>query len=500
MKYNKTATAIGAALLISGASTLTSCNEKSDSTQYLEPQNLAVTNFSLKSGLGDQELDTVFFSIDLNRHVIFNADSLRKGTDVSKMVASIKFGSTVSEAMIEMNGGSRREGVIDYRENPNDSIDFTGDVTLRIKAAKDEIGTSYRIKVNVHKLDPDSLYWNEAFLTRLPSRLPSPLDQKTVTAADGTVISLIKESDGTHTLSTCGDLASFNWQKNMAALPFEPDIASLAAAGEALWILDTAGHLHTSPAPYTDWRATGLTWHSVIGAYNNTVVGLEKTEGNYRFAQYPRADLNPEQIPEDFPLSGSSNFVTLANKWTLSPVAFFTGGRKADGSLSDATWAFDGTRWIKLSHGGIPPLEGASIIPYYNFRPSAKGDVMLKYNVWLMLGGSKQDGSFNRTVYISYDNGVNWAKGAVPLQLPDCIPAMTRCDNTVAENPMQSDISDIWKIIRKSATRAEYELDGNVIKWGCPYIYLFGGFSPEGKLYDTVWKGTLTRLTFTPIF
>lgn len=49
----------------------------------------------------------------------------------------------------------------------------------------------------------------------------------------------------------------------------------------------------------------------------------------------------------------------------------------------------------------------------------------------MIVGGTKTDGTLNRTVYISYDNGVNWGQGSELLQLPKEIPTMTECDNVV---------------------------------------------------------------------
>ncbi|MDE7409414.1 MAG: hypothetical protein K2N09_05265, partial [Muribaculaceae bacterium] len=59
--------------------------------------SVAVTKFSLKSKKGSNvKLDSVFFSIDLNRGVIFNADSLPVGTDVTKLVPVIGYVTSAS--------------------------------------------------------------------------------------------------------------------------------------------------------------------------------------------------------------------------------------------------------------------------------------------------------------------------------------------------------------------------------------------------------------------
>lgn len=480
------------------AGAVSSCNKDSDSTENVATYNLAVTSFKLKADAKNTGLDSAYFAIDLQHGIIFNADSLRKGTKIDKVVADITFSSVVSEAVIEMSGGTTRQGEIDYQANPGDSIDFTGDVFLRVKADNNNISARYRLKVNVHTVEADKMTWDEMAKATLPSRLANPKRQKTVKIGDNTV-SLIEENDGTYTVAECDDIAAYSWSKRAVTLPFTPDIRSLTTTDDTLWILDTAGHLHTSSTGWTNWTDTGEQWISMIGSYTNSVVGLKTENGLTVFAQYPLTDLNVKAIPDDFPVSGTSDFVTLANKWTSSPVAFFTGGRGADGNLSDVTWAFDGSEWIRLSRGGVPPIEGASVIAYYNYRPSATGNSMIEYEVWMLMGGRMTDGTFNRTVYISYDNGVNWATGKESLQLPDAVPAMTEFDNIVAGHKMSANLSQAWTRMSPGPKRIKYTVNGDEITWSCPYIYLFGGFAPDGTLYNTVWHGVLNRLTFTPI-
>ena len=477
----------GVAALILGAAAMSSCNKETESEIYQDPVSLAVTAFNLKADIDNPGLDSAYFAIDLQHGVIFNADSLRKGTKIDKVVADITFASTVSEAVIEMSGGTTREGEIDYKSNPSDSIDFTGNVVLRVKTDENSAGISYRIKVNVHNTDSDSLYWDKTALASLPSRLGSPRRQKTVQAGRKTV-SLIEEKDGTLTLSTTDDLEAYDWTKREITLPFTPDISTLTATDDRLWMLDTTGSLHNTD-DMSVWTDTGEKWSAMLGGYTGTVVGLRTSGGVTEFAQYPLTNLKAREIPSDFPVTGTSNLVTLANKWTSSPVAFFAGGILRDGTYSDVTWAFDGSEWVQLGHGGIPALESASVIPYYNYRPSSDGKTMIEYSVWMLLGGRKADGTFNRTVYISYNNGVNWATGATSLQLPEEIPAMVGVDNIVSAREMSANISDAWKKSARRQARIKVETDGDIVTWECPYIYLFGGYAPDGTLYDTIWQG-----------
>lgn len=471
---------------------LASCNEKSDSTEIENPVSLAVTEFKLKYNPDNKGVDSVYFSINLNERVIYNADSLRKGTKIDKLVPTISYSTDIDEATIEMTGGTTREGTVDYKKNPTDSIDFTGDVRLTLRRADNSI--TYRIKVNVHKENPDTLVWGTSASTTLPSRLASPVAQKTVTLNDQAV-TLIEESDGTYTIASATDLAVPNWRKAAVTFPFTPNVSTFTGSAEALWILSDTGALYKS-TDMQNWTATGETWTTMIGSYLETVVGIKENGGKEVYAQYPLTSLNVKEIDTAFPRQGGSNFVVLQNKWTSSPVGFFCGGIDSSGRFVSATWAFDGTEWVALSEGGIPAVEGASVIPYYYYRRSASGSAMNEYSVWLLVGGLTADGTLNRTVYITYDNGVNWMKGSEQTQLPAEIPAMAYCDNVVMSSKHSADISDAWK---SAPRRISYEVEGEQIIWECPYIYLFGGYDAKRKLYNTIWQGVLTRLTFTPI-
>ncbi|MDE6717750.1 MAG: hypothetical protein K2J70_06125, partial [Muribaculaceae bacterium] len=343
-----------------------SCNKKSDeevdetaSIVYLP--NVAVTAFNLKANSSVMaRLDSVFFSIDLEKGVIFNADSLPKGSKIDKLVTNISYSSAITSATIIMEGGTTRNGTVDYIKNPGDSIDFTGNVQLEIATANEEMKKRYTIKVNVHQQEPDSLVWNETALTSLPSRMASPRNQKTV-EFDGKAISLIEENNGSITLSSSDDLYSDSWTKKEISLPFIPEIRSMAAADDALYILDTDGNLFTS-SDGTSWHDTGEDWQRIIGGYTDSVIGLKSGNSGMIYAQYPLKNLKEQAVDSEFPVTGHSNFVVHANKWTSSPVGFFCGGEKADGSLSEDTWAFDGSLWISLSKGGFPKLKGASLI------------------------------------------------------------------------------------------------------------------------------------------
>lgn len=481
------------------------CNKDTEHFDYTKPQNLAVTSFSFIADPEVPGLDSAYFSIDLEHKLIFNADSLRKGTDVSNVLPKVTFNSEVSEAVFEMSGGKRGTAESDYKANPLDSVDFSGDVYLRVKADDSKIAIRYRIKVNIHNVDSDSLYWDKLATAALPSRLPNPKAQKTVKTADG-ILTLIEEADGSYTKATAvagepgtGNLEPGIWNREPVIFPFRAQVNTLTATGSHLYMLDDTGKLYEGNSDASGWTEVTSGWTAIMGAYGESVTGLRTQGGGLCFAEYPAGRMTASAVPADFPVSGASNLVTLANKWTSTPVAFMAGGRLADGTLTQSTWAFDGNEWIKLSEGGIPALEGASLIPYYNYRASAGGKSMIEYKVWMLTGGRLADGTLNRTVYISYDNGVNWTRGGNTLQLPEVMPSLAYCDNLVIDSAKEADLSDAWTRRMEAPRRVATWSDGYTIHWECPYIYLFGGYEADGTLNTEIWRGVLSRLTFTPI-
>lgn len=487
--------------------TLSSCNKKTETEEdiYMPASSVSVSSFSVKGKTDSKskvKVDSVFFSIDLIHGVIFNADSLPVGTDVTKLVPVISYASSASAVTLTQTGG-KYTGEIDYKKNPSDSVDFSGKVVLKITAEDKTTTRSYDIKVNVHKMDPDSLMWDRLAVTPMPSRQRSPKEQKTVKYKD-TTYTLIKETDGSYTLAVATDLLAGVWDKQILTMDFEPDVRTLNATSEQLYLLDTAGTLHTSADGLT-WENTGTVWANTIGAYGDTMLGLRSEGGKLVHTCWPTdAGYAETPISSDFPIGEYTDFMQFSNRWTTLPIGFMVGGRLADGSFSSKTWGFDGDNWAVLSEGMTPAVSGATIVPYYVYRKTSSSLVQTEFSVWMLIGGLRFDGKPNRTVYVSYDNGVNWYAADTSMQLPEHFPNLQNLDGIMAEWPKQASLTDNWTTRASGAlpgmARVKYEVQDYEVYWDCPYIYIFGGITDGGVLNDEVWRGVLNRLTFMPQF
>ncbi|MDE6443392.1 MAG: hypothetical protein K2K64_03070 [Muribaculaceae bacterium] len=481
-----------------------SCNSKSSDDEMeiaVTPSTVAVNKFSLKAKSEvAPALDSVFFSIDLDHAVIFNADSLPKGTNVSSLVPVISFAAKMSKAEIAVIG-EQGDTIkkIDYLQTTTDSVDFSKRVVLNVSSADGLNSLEYRLKVNIHKQNPDSIGWERIDVSKLPSRLDNPVARKTVVKGD-TPYSFVQEADNSFSICRATDIFKNEWTSTPLTLPFSPKLESLVASDDAFFTVDDNGALYTSQDGIS-WTELASGWQSVIGIYGaDTVIGLKQSGDNLIHVSY--SDGTEKEggiIPGDFPISGRSAFKTISNKWAEVPTGFFVGGVCRDGSLSGATWGFDGNVWAKLNES-LPEMEGTSIVKYTMFRkaPSAVNSSK-DFDAWLIIGGLLSDNSLNRNVYMSFDNGVTWQRTGDTMSLPATFPAVAGADAFTLDKRLEADLADGWTNVRSAGTRADYEIIGTDIFWDCPYIFISGGYAPDGTLSQDIWRGVLMRLNFTPL-
>ena len=482
---------------------VTACNAKDDEpssgSNYVSTESVAVTAFSLKPDIRIMKnLDSVFFSIDLEHGVIFNADSLPKGTNITKLVPNISYPSSVTSATIEMTGGTHREGTVNYYANANDTIDFTGNVILTLGSSKDGIQKSYRLKVNVHQEDPDTVYWDTKGTTALPSRLSDPKEQKTV-GNGKEVVTLIEESDGSYTVAKTTDIFAANWTRQTFSPAFTPVIHTLTVTPSGKYhMLDSEGNLMESE-DVMSWQQLEGGWYEIIGMYGDVLIGTSQQQGALHMKTWPSGAIPEMQLPEEFPLKGFSAPIEFTNRWTPYPTIVIFGGYPYGANGKSPSWAFDGTQWVNIAEDALPALEGISVVDYYSYLNSDTNGLLKEFEVYLAFGGKDINGNINNTVYVSYDHGINWQRAQSYMQMPAGTATGYMVDALTMGTTMQSNLGNRWKV-SSERRRLPFEIDGDLVKWECPYIFLFGGYDANSTLNSKIRSGVLQRLTFEPLF
>lgn len=485
-------------LLLAGVS----CNSKTtedEETIALTPAIVAVKEFRLQridSVLA--HLDSVFFSIDLNSGVIFNADSLPKGTDVSKLLVKITFANNMTKVNLIFRHDNEMD-TVDYLKNPTDTIDFSDPVALEVTALDGVNSFTYQVKVNVHKQDPDVIAWQELETSKLPSRLPNPLAQHTVVCND-MVYCLVEENNGEFTLSSSADLNMGQWEKKVFAPGFLPDVTTFTASSDSFFVLNVYGDLFES-ADLSSWNSTGENWATILGAYGDGILGVKSVGAEMMHAAYPIPEGFMETpIEKGFPIYNPSELGIIESEWADKPMAILAGGVTQEGEPSSSVWAYDGTNWAIINQGVLPALEKPMLARYVVYRDTPYIFTKRAFDVWLLIGGTSADKVINRDIYISYNNGVNWTVAPEAMQLSEQIPALRAADVIVAGYKLSADLSEAWTPTPLTKTRTEYTLDGYDITWICPYLYIFGGYvsDSDNSLNTDIYRGVLQRLKFTP--
>lgn len=482
------------------------CNAKEEeegvTSDYQPSESVAITNFSLAPDIRVMKnLDSVYFSIDLEHGVVFNADSLPKGTNITKLVPKISYPSTVTSATIEMKGGTHREGTVNYYKNSSDTIDFTGEVTLTLGTSNDALSKTYRLKVNVHQEDPDTLYWKNLSSSDLPSRFASPVEQKTVVSGND-VVSLICEANNTYTLSKTPDIFKGNWTKVELEAGFQPVVRSFTATSDGNFYVISADQELMTSGDGINWTAVASGWTSIIGEYSGSLLGISVKDGdpdNLVMKSWPDNSFPEMTLPRGFPIRNFTTPIEFTNRWTPDPTIVIFGGYPSPDYNRSASWAFDGSQWVDIAEIALPPLSGMSVVKYYSYLNSASNGLLKEFEVYLAFGGRDSGGNPNNTIYISYDHGINWQKAPSYMQLPEGISAGYQVDALSLGTTLESNLSNRWKAVT-SKRRLPFEIDGDVIKWECPYIFLFGGYNLSEELNTTIYSGLLQRLSFEPLF
>ncbi len=470
------------------------CNKNHDdsSTTVYTTSNAStlVTAFSLKANTAVMtNLDSVYFTVDPERRVIYNADSLPMGTNVTKLLTSVTFYSAIQSATYiaqYTSGGVTKTDTIKYTDSSTDSINFSGKVTLKVVSYDGNNTAEYDVKVNVHKVDPDTIVWSPTARRDLPGSGNNNLHQRTV-ESDGHYYCLLQTSQGFYISDA--ETPAGPWSTQAITWGFVPDVETFAATDSEFFILDTDGYLHKSSDLIT-WNATGDRWKNIIGTYQDRVLGLT-TDTRPKHDEYPRrATFTPTPADTLFPVSGYSQLISIDPDWAVNPQALMAGGYLANGTLSDRTWGYDGDTWaiVSSNRSVLPPLTDVTLVPYLVTKTPYYGGKTTQSVVWLLFGGFTQTGAANRVTYQSSNMGITWTKAANGMQLPSFIPDFGRA---------QAFVHYITLPLQSAAPR---RVSQPVTSWKCPYIYLFGGMTANGTLHNNVWTGVLNRLSFKPIY
>ncbi|MBQ6079829.1 MAG: hypothetical protein IJK93_06075 [Muribaculaceae bacterium] len=485
------------AVLFLSLSTLSSCNkDNDDSSAYsysTSQQTTLVTGFALQADADVlANLDSVHFTVDYDKGLIYNADSLPKGTDVTALKVTVEFLNTVSSAVFDITGATvQADTTINYTTSSTKSIDFTGKTVLTVVSADETQVKKYDVKVLVHKENPDTLIFPQSWRRDLPGYRYTAIGHKAVKQGD---LYRIMNYNGIESfLFTAESPNQGTWDKQKVNLPFAPQIPSLAATDDALYMLADDGTLYTSPDGM-EWTSCGVTWYSVLGAYDGRVLGIVKGDDAYYHDEYPRTEgFEATRVEDGFPISHSSGMIVTDNKWTVAQQAMVVGGMDSQGNVLSDVWGYDGNHWGKINNihsSALPALTEATVFSYYTYKALSGTRRYGRQSTWYVMGGKLADGSLNKNIYLSNTQGITWTKADSTICQPNHMPKFYGAQAFV----------NFETLTTAGMANAPRRVTTPVTSWECPYIYLFGGYNDQGVLLPYLWRGVYNRLTNYPVY
>ena len=164
------------AVLLTSLTAFVSCKDDKDDDDNsvyaysTSTQTTLITGFSLQADENVlASLDSVHFTVDYDNGLIYNADSLPVGTDITALKVKVEFLNTVKSAVFSITGATvQADTTISYTTSMTKSLDFTGKTLLTVTSYDETAVKDYEIKVLVHKVEPDSLAWPAEWRRDLP--------------------------------------------------------------------------------------------------------------------------------------------------------------------------------------------------------------------------------------------------------------------------------------------------------------------------------------------
>lgn len=404
------------AVLFAATSIMTSCLDN-DVEQITYTSETSITGFSLgtlnidrmgkdKNGLDNPYVDTLDcsnypFTIDQINRTITNKDSLPVGTHIDKVITSITYDAG-------MLGYTPKGSDHDTIWTSTDSIDFTDPVEFRVYAYSGVEGKPYKVTINVHKQEPDTISWKKFD----NSFSAGSLSEQKAVYANGKVYVFGKNGNGTHI--EYSDVANDNpspWEPVTDNIPSSIDTYSATAWAGNIYFLARGTNdkqLYKLNVTTDKIEPVGTeTFEMLIGGndtkeelyavINKISNGVSNSVSHTYKNGVWTEDANPfTQFPAGKPFFSNTTTASYNSNITTTVALCYNQGNTANDTTalvfnrisSDNKWE------ERMQNLPLPNLENVTMI-YYDGKLYAFG------------GGYKEIKPFSQ-FYCSTDNGLCW--------------------------------------------------------------------------------------------
>lgn len=396
------------AVFFAATSIMTSCLDN-DVEQITYTSETSITGFSLgtlhidrvgkdKNGEDSAYVDTLDcsnypFTIDQINRTITNKDSLPVGTYIDKVVTNITYDAGV---LAYKPKGSDNDTIW----TSTDSIDFTDPVEFKVYAYSGVEGKPYKVTINVHKQEPDTISWKK--FDNNPFSAGNLSEQKAV-YANGKVYVFGKNGNSTHIeYSDVSDDNPGSWTPVTINITNVDTYSATAWAGNIYFLAGTDKQLYKLDVNTNDVTPVGAETFKVLIGGNDTkeelyavINGVSYTYKNDVWTE----DTNPFTLfPAGKPFFSNTTTASYNSNITTTVALCYNQGTTANDTTALVfNRMSNDNKWeIRMQNLPLPNLENVTMI-YYDGKFYAFGGGYAKK-------GIKPFSQF----YCSTDNGLCW--------------------------------------------------------------------------------------------
>lgn len=345
----------------------------------------------------------------LDTGLVYNADSIRFGTPLTRVVPKFTFVNSVGSATMRMG-----DSLITL--TGKDTLDFTlSPIYLTIRSSDLTTTKVYEFRVSAYTRDPELYTWTTRTLSAFPA---SDAEQRVLRLGD-TFCWFTNNAIRTSLYRSNDEGITWN-AASLTGLPNACRVNGILSLGDSILYYAEGARLYTSRDAVSwqtrDLTDTHLTFYTMAIAFRSMAWAVaEDDAGALRLVSLCGDTLAGETIPLDnnFPVSGFTtvNFTSTSDRERV----MLLGGYARDGQQLHNRWNIEYSiisQRMRITDYAIEQpdfetLSGVSVL-WYN-------------NSLLMLGGLDKQGHYaGNTILCSNDEGLHWT----PLDSTKCaLPA-----------------------------------------------------------------------------
>jgi hypothetical protein len=397
--------------LIFTAIATTSCL-KSDDTDVEYSSNASITAFSINdietkytAKTSDNKDTTItvtltgsdyVFSIDQNKRLIQNVDSLPVGTDIKSVVVNI---TADTNYIIIVN---QEDSNKDSLWTSTDSLNYEKPILMKVIAADGTYGPIYTTKINVHKQVPDSLVWSSmnSNITKVEGK------QKSIYFKDNILVAFVSEGKAHITSTSIND--GKVWSDPYDISVDNVDVSSLMVWGDSVYILAANTLYKSSDAKEWEKVSSAPQLKNLVASYYSSdaaALSAINSDNKFVITNDGVSWTVKEDVDARFPRENLS-YTAFATKHNSSIYKMLVMGNNPALSEDSTTtiWGLLNTEneWTEYSYN----RNG-------RYCPNLDNITMINYNSKLYAFGGKSNNGIKEykpfsKFFVSENEGANW--------------------------------------------------------------------------------------------